>query len=670
MGLAAGLYLTAVSLPAALTLQIAMLVWLGRPFWLPGLIYALFLAAILASGLWQFDPSYDGNGYHRAAALCLREGWNPIQGETCAWQWTNDYPMLSWLYAAGQMTFTGFAEAGMSINLVVAAGAGLTGFWCFRMILDRGPFLPAVLALTSVGNPVFFTQVWSTYVDALVYLFTMTGLLGIGVLCVRANTRSRQLAHIVIAVSVGSLVALKFSAAVYAALILVSALTLTAIKFARREETGLSKTSVIYGLIGIASLCVVFHPYATHILNDKHIFHPLMGSEASEFVTELEPDCVKDNSRLTRPFFAMLYDTSVTTHGCTAETAFRPVTAYIPGRHLHEFDRLSPGRWTLAGFGPYMPLHMLLAAVCFSLLLLPRIFKLTASRAALLLGGLVLLMSVQFSSNWWARYVPQLWLLIPLGVLVLQGLPKLPRISSTFLILAVAGLTSAASAWAVTLSISDWSADTRQIPSGLLTQENAALSQRSQAFLPSYRERSRRLGWPELTPQSDTSVNPVFNAFPITITLRNNGPLAGRPSLQSILDNRDWTILAAGKDESTRSLLPCQQEAFERRGIPIGELQYRGSFVAYIQQDRSGYRIQNESAAHLNVALEFPELTLKASLYGAGYAFGNAAIIDITGANLSRNERGINLVVLDSEGRYLGSLNYDTFKGSPGEKCL
>lgn len=426
--------LAGLALPRLLRLQ-------GPGYALPIAVLGLAAVAHLVAALW-LDISWDGLAYHQPAVIQLMEGWNPFRGPSDLVDvaaWTTEYPKASWITAAQVVSLVGRIEIGKGINfLALLATLCVAIPFCAARLPGR-PKL-AVLSGTAIAlNPVSVYQAPTLYVDGLLGSLLTILFLELITLLARQATRAT---HFRIAATVLLLINLKFTGLVYCVLVLGTAITVLA---GRREFARAIRHGVAWGLVGVTGIFVFgASPYTRNLLEGRHLFHPLQGSRAVDIMTPVRPANLTPMDRFSR-FVTAHFSRSenVRTPGNTRWAV--PFFAFAPDNYPRSYIDT-----TAAGFGPLFGGAMLLA-------LLGLAWGLGRQRrigpvVLFTLGAMGLTLFLH-AEGWWARYVPQLWLLAALGVpwLAQRGLRRLSGCLLIVLLLdtaVVGGPSAAQKLWA------------------------------------------------------------------------------------------------------------------------------------------------------------------------------------------------------------------------------
>ena len=368
---------------------------------------AVWGAAILIAWF-TIDYTYDGLGYHHESIIALYEGVNfyvnPSAGDELS-LWTRHYPKGMEMLQASVMALTHNLESGKAVNIALAASALLILWRVLGEIKilrisrrDRRKsrsFLSVkqklIVELTVFCNPVALGQLHTSYVDFTIYFFIIITVCLTYLICRGSHSTLciYALASVVILSTIVKYNALFFEGVTVA---------LALLWIWRRRGLGQRSvkiiffTSLISALAGI--LIVGWHPYVTNTYGFGHPLYPLMGEGAVDIMDK---------------------------HTCAEYLAGNRFSTFFDS-----YFRCRPESLTMAndtrqgGFGP------------FSFIMFP------VAAAAIVLYGLrfrrfdwicymsvaVVLSCFFFEQSWWARYVPQLWLIVPLGYLCLCTFPN------------------------------------------------------------------------------------------------------------------------------------------------------------------------------------------------------------------------------------------------------
>ncbi|MCP3776528.1 hypothetical protein NLX71_25110 [Paenibacillus sp. MZ04-78.2] len=427
---------------------------------LPAIITtALLVGVSVLSNAIILDTSFDGQGYHQLASASIRNGWNPLYEPAFASSvWVEHYPKAAWFVAAAFYTYTGIIDTGKSINLIVLFASFFASFAYLHWFLiareeqsgiTMTPMrrfyrwaLAVLLAACAAFNPVTMVQLFSHYNDGLIGSLLFVLISSLAYAAVRADRRVIGAAML----SIVFLLNIKFTAVAYAALICLFFIVYVAFTQKGRTEMRRPKAVQLWqelwrkgsrakrailtlGATGICAIVLIgFNPYVYNTINKGHPLYPLAGKEKIDIMTENSPADFVDKNRFEK--FLRSY-TAMTENPLTPEES-RP-TQFWP-IDTKAFFRIEYDTRT-AAFGP-----LTLWLVTGSLLVW--LVTLAADRRLGAAGGIAvfaLLLTVFINPEaWWARYVPQLWL-VPLLIAAIASISRwFPVRAAGLLLLAVA----------------------------------------------------------------------------------------------------------------------------------------------------------------------------------------------------------------------------------------
>ncbi|MFD0693092.1 hypothetical protein ACFQZT_03215 [Paenibacillus sp. GCM10027628] len=400
------------------------------------LLVGVFLVlSVWVSGL-IYDTSFDGQGYHQLAAYSIHNGWNPFyQPDYLDSIWVKHYPKGIWVLAAAIYSLTGHLEYAKAINLILMTASfcavlgALMKVWSLYEKKEfvgpmsyLHPLIVFLVAACAACNPVTVVQLLTNYNDGAIASLLLT-LISAGIYYVFTFDR-RALA--IAAIAVGFLVNIKFTAIAYAGLIcawLVVTLIILELRKGRaisgksgrrllqawKQAPVLRAISVLLCSALIGLLVFGWNPYVTNTLKYGHPFYPLAGNNALDIMTLNSPDNFIGHSRF-KTFLLSL--TSKTDDVITPASSARAELWPIP---WDDFQKVNVDT-RVAGFGPLSPWILIGSACLWALLCVFRIKKGVVSTLLIL----ALLTTVFINPEpWWVRYVPQLWL-VPL-IIVIMG---------------------------------------------------------------------------------------------------------------------------------------------------------------------------------------------------------------------------------------------------------
>ncbi len=398
-------------------------------------IIALAITAIYFSGSF-YDISFDGQSCHQEAIIQLKNGWNPFHDPSLKHvansDWINAYPKGPWINAAALYQTTNDIEQGKAFNFLLIFASFflcLAAYLTFdKNGLGKAVAISALLAL----NPVSVDQSLSFYVDG--QLASL--LIALAALAYLLFRKADKLILTAIAATIIMAVNIKFTGIVYTSIF--SAGLFAWLFIYGKKEYARNVLIVVAASSLIGLLVVGFNPYVTNTIRHGNPFYPLVGAKVTDIMSDDTPGNLLGMNRFEK-FFASLFSKSenVTTEG---HTTYKWPFTLIDGETawLAEKPDIRAG-----GFGPLFSGSFILALsiILIALLLKPK------NTLVLNIIGLIIVLAASIFVNpacWWARYVPQLWvvpfLAVVLALYAFDG--KQMRILGWLLITALAANTA------------------------------------------------------------------------------------------------------------------------------------------------------------------------------------------------------------------------------------
>lgn len=381
---------------------------IGRTSAFAGLLAGVTLtvaAALFISGIF-YDLSYDGQNYHQEAVIALADGWNPLYDDLTGAVhslWIAHYPKGPWINAAGLYRLTGDIEYGKAVNLLLLAASFALCYAVLAGLKRIGPKRAAVLGALIAANPVVLNQAFSFYTDGQLY----SALLIFLFLVYLAYVRASGVVLLMLAFSTVLVVNTKFTGLVYA--VVLGAGLLVWLRGSGVSGRGAAVAKVVAASAVLGVVAVGFNPYITNTASHGHPFYPVAGNRAVDILTPNTPKAVLADNRV-KALTLSLFSRSEGAPATKAAPLKLPFSI-----SLSEVKTFRRPDTRIGGFGPLFGGMVIIALVIF-VAAYRRSTKKTVAAAAC--GVLILASVLMNPAAWWARYVPQLWLL-PFSALLL-----------------------------------------------------------------------------------------------------------------------------------------------------------------------------------------------------------------------------------------------------------
>jgi len=361
-----------------------------------------------------YDITYDGQSYHMEGIYQLKNGWNPFKAslpDTVNMAlYINHYAKGVELPQSTLYSLTNRIESGKATNLILLFGGFcLTTAHLFSLgkISTKKSLLIGTIA---VLNPVILNQLLSTYVD---------GQLAILLLCFFVCSlwiirEPHTFNLILLAAIILVVVNIKFTGLVYVVIFTVGLLGWLLLTKKRTLFTKVICTTMFAGIIGT---CVIgYNPYIINTMKFQHPFYPLMGKNKVDIMTHNMPGGFERRAELDKFLISFFAHSDNVMTGNQKSIALKfPFT-------FNKTDVVGSYQvdTRIAGFGAFFSgIFILSLALLFAALWQSFKGKTTANSANwLYIIGIITISIIIIPEAWWARYVPQLWY-IPLLVLLM-----------------------------------------------------------------------------------------------------------------------------------------------------------------------------------------------------------------------------------------------------------
>jgi hypothetical protein len=456
-------------LPATCGILLALLLLLrqhrgGRARWLSLSYLVAILAGCLIISAATVDLTYDGWAYHQPGVIALSHGWNPVRQPVFGAWWarhgqaigypsngpsidalsTTVYPKALWILGAQALVWGLPLDAGKYPALLLIFVVGLTALRALRLRHIPNSWAYPLSVLTAL-NPVCIVQSTTFYVDG-----ALGSCLAILIFSLLSYDVTRSGRDLVLALCAALLACnLKFTGPVYTALVL--------LPFAvgwLLERRVVARELLICGIAASVLLAASINPYFTNLRDFGSPVYPLNKWDVME--DQMSAGFLEEHS-VKKLLISLTFSNLADRAFDNPATDERNFTSPFQSRGFEEFKKFGgTADLRIGGFGPFFGITIAVTLLAASLLILgPRI---GIGFAAVALGTLL---SIAVNPQmWWARLVPQMWLL-PILVATAASRSRITK-SLALIIVLLMGVTSlvavigrATSSYLVTLAYRD-----------------------------------------------------------------------------------------------------------------------------------------------------------------------------------------------------------------------
>ncbi len=366
--------------------------------------FAILLLACLAIAHGIYDVTYDGQWYHQGAIYQLVNGYNPLYDQVpdsySGAMFINDYPKTLEISSAVIYAFTHHVEDGKLLNLFLMVSSFLLIFPAIVYAFPRidVKYALAIAALCAL-NPVSISQSLSYYVDGV-----SASLLAVLVfLLILSFKKMDAIIYAILTFVIILTINYKFFDLAYVGIIVAGFVIICNLNQKATKLHYLLIASLIIGLL------FGFNPYFTNFISHGTPFYPVEGISTDMITGDTPPNLIGLN-----PAEQFLYSIfSVSNYKKVDARLKIPLTF-----DSSESETFNQADARVGGFGPWFSGIFILTIVLALFLIYINKKNNSLLSNFILLTCLLIFITVMINpASWWARYVPQLWL-IPLLLLV------------------------------------------------------------------------------------------------------------------------------------------------------------------------------------------------------------------------------------------------------------
>lgn len=269
----------------------------------------------------------------------------------------------------------------------------------FKFKVTESILIASALAL----NPVAIYQHLSFYIDGQIYSLIVTSIF----LMIMYIRKKDNFYLIMFSIIICLLINLKFTAILFAVVLCFALLFfMFFMKVFNCKKTILIGTILL--LVGIVSIFLVgFNPYSYNTLKHKHPFYPLAGDSAINFMPENTPNEYKPLNKIKK----------ILASSFILKTDGSKIIPRIPFNLTEwNFTFMQFTDIRVQGFGVFFMEISLLALLLYLYILFNKDYTNKHKVYLVSSASIILLSCLIIPESWWARYVPQMYILTILPV--------------------------------------------------------------------------------------------------------------------------------------------------------------------------------------------------------------------------------------------------------------
>lgn len=383
------------------------------------IIFIIFISSFIISNAF-IDVSWDGRFYHYTTALLLKLGWNPIYDNIYSfapkvgifhnYPWIESYPKFTEIIMANLYSLKiSSMDSIKQINFILMAISFMYSYWVLSLAFfeKKSKLFNFFTSFLLVYNPIVICQILTLCNDLILYFNFLILILTIIYIEKTKNKNEITLQNknfhnieiwTIFIISSIFLASTKFTGALYLAIIYFCYFIYLIILKSKL------KSFILSILITSITLFITnINPYITNIINHSHPFYPVFGQEKFDLMANSFPNGFNNKNRFYKFFISTFSqsDNILKKHTQKKATLKIPFTIKADKPFFTESMRI-------AGFG-YFFSGILLLSIFFSFGL--KFNNKNNKYLLLLIISIITLTILSNPESWWARFIPQFWIL-------------------------------------------------------------------------------------------------------------------------------------------------------------------------------------------------------------------------------------------------------------------
>lgn len=376
-----------------------------------------------------YDTTCDGNFYHKPAIGLIKEGWNPLyesSADFCKendneiqdkgqFLWMDHYPKATWNFAASIYAITNNIESGkVIIILLMISIACITYAYLSDRLLKNWQAI--LLAIALVVNPITVAQLFTYYVDGIMGLLVYGIILFLIMLSDKKYDRlSETEKWIGLASEIILCMNIKFTGIYFAAifsLVFYFIWIFKCIKQNKKED--IIKITSKFAIIVIVGIVFVgASTYVRNTIDHKNPVYPIIGKDKVDIITTMQPQSYEHKNRVAK-LFESIFSVS---ENITYTSGDSPELKIPFTMSKEEINNLAIPDTRIGGNGMLFSGMFIISiiAIVYAIIELVKNKKAELTYVLAILGGIVIT-TICMAESWWARYSPQIYLIIILAM--------------------------------------------------------------------------------------------------------------------------------------------------------------------------------------------------------------------------------------------------------------
>ena len=370
--------------------------------------FTAFVLITIVINSFIIDFSQDGMLYHKGIILEISKKWNPIYEEM-----TKDIPFqYVYNHYVKGIEFSQYSvycltrniESSKVINFLFLLSSLCFTYLSIKKIFNKKIF-SVVFTLFLNANPIVINQLFTFYVDGIIYLSL---LISLSLLLLKSFNEKWPYLDLLLLMIVVLFVNIKLTSFVLVLCLFFFYFIYLLNKKRIKEIISNLKLLILSGIIiGIVS----WYPFGQNLLKKGNPIYPVVGKNKIDIIEHQRPPSLKDDLSIIAAFKSLFYRVNHAPHSWSNGTINENIEEFkIPFTFkFYEIKYSSIACARISGFGFWFSGIFILAIVLFIALC----FYLKKDQRNLMLFFVMFIFTSilpYIQGAWWARFIPQLWI--------------------------------------------------------------------------------------------------------------------------------------------------------------------------------------------------------------------------------------------------------------------
>ena len=326
--------------------------------------------------------------------------------------WIEHYPKATWIVAATIYNMTGNIESGKCITLILSIMLFIINFNILRKILDKK--WSYIISSLVVLNPIVLAQFFTYYVDGIMGILFLIEIL----LLFLVNPKEKTNIWIWLClVSICTIFTnIKYTGLLCSGVIAATFYFYWLIKYRKDKDfvTIFKRVTINFIIVFVTAIFFVgSNSYVKNTIDHHNPLYPIIGKDKVDIITTMQPKSFKNKNMVEKFVVSLFSKTENVVYGDRKPQLKLPIKVY-----KSEIGELYAPDVRIGGFGPLFALIVIITTPILIYSVVKIIKKEKSFAPYIYLPAIaIIISSILVGENWWARYVPQLYL-FPVGAIL------------------------------------------------------------------------------------------------------------------------------------------------------------------------------------------------------------------------------------------------------------